>query len=115
MKWTIVILLGCVLSACFAELLFKQPFEDPIFPPSGWEIEITGSGGWQANWERDEYPPFGYWASGQAQTYGVPPFEESSVASAKLYSPAYILESGNSLVVIVGYFLLLELLNPGQK
>ncbi len=104
MKLIVVILLGCILPACFAELLFKQPFEDPTFPPSGWEIEITGSGpAWEANWERDNFPPFGYWASGHALTSGAPPFTEPSIASAKLYSPAYTLSNGSTLVILVGY------------
>jgi len=52
MKWTIVILLGCVLSTCFAEVLIQQDFEDPTFPPVEWTTYSGGYGSWNGSWTR---------------------------------------------------------------
>jgi len=77
-------------------VILSQDFEGPIFPPTGWTIETSGSGPyWQASWIRDSFEG-SQWAYGQATAGNG---TGSSTANAKLYSPYFTLNSGDYLLI----------------
>jgi len=84
MKWLSIVLLGCMISACFAEVLITQDFEGATFPPAGWTV--------------NNYPPIAYWQRySDEHTNCAQCTVVTSGQSANLNTPNINLNSGDIL------------------
>jgi len=93
MKWLSIVLLGCMISACFAELLITQDFEGATFPPAGWTTgswQYYGTGGWAQDSDAGNH-----YAVGSVQVTWAPPVY--GWAKAWLNTPTFNLTAGDSL------------------
>jgi len=93
MKWFSILLLGCIVSTCFAEVLVQQDFEDPTFPPTGWTTYSGGYGFWGAVWTQAANGN-NHFALGQCSV-----FASSSFGRAVLCTPYFFLSAGSVLSI----------------